>query len=108
MVTAPKKESKFFAKIPKEALLGPAGIFCVPLAILLEILDWIFDFFHMIYPGSWETIAGPVKTFLDLSYGIFSAHTLQIPLLSNVWPFLIERVPFLSTILPTWVLRIFL
>lgn len=108
MLVAPKTQNKLFTKVSKEVLLGPSGIICIPLALLLEISDWFLDFFHVIFPGSWETIAGPVKTALDLGYAFLSAILLKVPLLSNLLPFLIERAPFLSTILPTWLIRILL
>ncbi len=108
MAEAPTKKSRFFAKIPKSVFLRPEGMIILFLACFLELSDWIFDIFHFIYPGTWENFVSPIKTMLDLSFAFFSALLLKVSILSNLFPFLIERVPILSTILPTWVLRLIL
>ena len=106
MPVAPKTQSRFFTKVPKTALLEPGGMIGVLLACFIEISDWFLDLFHLIRPGQWEVVVFPLKTYIDLVFAIFSAFLFGIPISSNILPFLIERIPFLSTILPTWILRI--
>jgi len=102
-----KKRGRFFQKIPKEALTSPGGMVCVFLAIFLEILDWILDAFHFVYPFKWEAAVALPKAILDFIFAIFSALLLGVSVRSNLLPFLIERIPFLGTILPTWIIRLF-
>jgi len=106
MFVESKAQSKFFTKIPKTNLLGPGGMIGVFLAVFVETSDWFLDLFHLMRPGQWEAAVFPLKTFIDLVYAIFSAFLFGVPISSNIVPFLIERIPILSTILPTWVLRI--
>lgn len=101
-----KKRGGFFQRIPKETLLTPAGMVGVMLACLLEVSDWMLDYFHVLYPGKWEILVMPIKTSVDLIFGLFLSLMTRTSVKSNILPFLIERLPFIGTILPTWVLRI--
>lgn len=101
-----KKRGGFFQRIPKETLLTPAGMVGVMLACFLEVSDWILDYFHILYPGKWESLVMPIKTFFDLIFGFSLSLMTRTSVKSNILPFLVERIPFISTILPTWVLRI--
>lgn len=108
MANEEKKGSRFFAKVPKPALGRPEGMMLLFIACFLEVLDWIFDIFNLVFPGQWENVVSPIKTMIDFFFAFFSAVLLKLPILSNFLPFLIERIPLLSTILPTWVLRLIL
>jgi hypothetical protein len=101
-----KKQSRFSQKVPEEAFTSPGEMVCLFIACFIESLDWIFDFGHLIYLGSWETVVAFPKVVLDLAFALMSAFLLGISPWSNLLPFLIERIPFLSTISPTWVIRI--
>lgn len=104
-----KKSSPFFKKIPKTALLTPGGMICLFVALIIEFLDYLFDIFgYFLFGGASEVISGPIKTIIDLFYAFLSAFLLGIPLWSNLLPFLIERIPLVGTILPTWVIRLFI
>jgi hypothetical protein len=105
-----KSPSPFFRKIPKRALLTPAGMICLVLAVTIELFDYLLDTicFFLFKGMAYEVVTGPIKTFIDFFYAVFSALLLGVPILSNLLPFLIERIPVLGTILPAWVLRLFL
>jgi hypothetical protein len=85
---------KFFAKIPKEKLLSPAGMVLFILAALIEGLD-------LVLPGGSVTI----EIIPDLLMAVLMYFLLDVPLESTILPFLIERIPFISDILPTWILK---
>ncbi|MDP3991170.1 MAG: hypothetical protein Q8P63_02655 [Candidatus Nealsonbacteria bacterium] len=94
-----KKKGGWFQKIPREILFSPAGIFLMFFAAILEIIDWI--------PGAgadtltWELL-------LEIIFIIFlMALVKDISKKSLIIPFFIERIPGLSDILPTWLLKFF-
>jgi hypothetical protein len=103
-----KKQSRFFQKVSKDVLTSPGGMVCLFLAAFLEVLDWVLDVFHFVYPFKWEAAVAIPKAILDFIFAIFSAPLLRVSVLSNLLPFLFERIPFLSTIVPTWIIRILL
>ncbi|GEM_PF-6295177 len=105
-----KGESRFFRKIPLKNLLTPPGMICLFLAVTIELFDYLLDTIGFFLFGglAHELVTGPLRTFIDFLYGLLSAGLLGVPILSNLLPFLIERIPILGTFLPTWVLRFFL
>jgi hypothetical protein len=92
-----RKNKGFFARVPKEILTTPGGVVLVIFAIIMEAFDLIpVPFVDQI----WET-------FLEIIYALLFKIITGLSFSSLIIPFLIERIPFLSDILPTWLLRLF-
>lgn len=96
-IKKPAKKGKWFRKIPKEFLFSPGGITLVFLAIFFEILD-------IFIPGGSLTF----EIIPDLVFACFLIIIARVPFQSTVIPLLIERIPLISDILPTWLIRLFL
>lgn len=92
-----KKKGKFFQKIPKELLFSPAGVILVFLAVIFEISD-------LFIPGGSLTI----EIIPDLLFAFFLSLLAKVPFTSSIVPILIERIPIISDILPTWLIRMFM
>jgi hypothetical protein len=94
--TATVKKSRL-SKIPTEVLLSPGGIILIFFALVLELLDLIpIPFLDQIWELPFELI------FIFLLIII-----AKVPIKSCLLPFIIERVPAINDILPTWLLRLF-
>jgi len=90
------KKGKWFQKIPKEVLLSPGGIVLIFFALSMEILDLIpIPFIDQL----WELP-------LEIVFIFLLSLVAKTPLKTSVIPFLIERIPIISDILPTWVIRL--
>lgn len=93
-----KKKSSWFEKVPKGVLFSPGGVILVFLAIIIEVIDWIpFPFLDQIIEIPFEII-----------FLIFFIIIINPSRKSLIIPFLIERLPGISDILPTWLLKMFL
>jgi hypothetical protein len=95
----PKKKGGWFQKIPRDILLSPGGMVLVFLALLIEIIDLIIPF-----PFVEQIIELPLEIFFMV---LFFSIT-KVSFKSCAIPFLIERIPLISDILPTWLLRMFM
>jgi hypothetical protein len=93
-----KKKGGWFQKIPKDVLLSPGGIILVFFAIAMEAID-----FFVPWPLIEEVIMLPLNLFFCLLLVIIA----KVPIKSIVIPFLIERLPIISSVLPTFLLRLF-
>ncbi len=92
---APKKKG-WFQKIPTHVLLSPAGAVLVIFALFMEILDLIpIPFIDQI----WELP-------LELGFILLLTILAKVPVKASLIPFIVERIPVLSDILPTWVIRL--
>jgi hypothetical protein len=94
----PKKKGGWFQKIPTEILLSPGGMILIFFALIIEIIDWIpLPFVDQI----WE---------LPLEIGFIVLLVIivkDISWKSLVIPFIIERIPGISDIVPTWLIKMF-
>lgn len=94
-----KKPGKWFQKIPQEILLSPGGIILIFFAVGMEIIDLI--------PGlgvdtmTWELA-------LEVIFMILLSVIAQIPFQGMLIPFIIERIPGISDVLPSWLIRLFI
>lgn len=95
-IAAPKKKGGWFQKIPTDVLLSPGGMILIFLALLIEIIDWIPI---PILDQIWELP-------LEIVFIILLTIIAKVPLKASIIPFIIERIPVLNDILPTWVIRI--
>ena len=94
----PKKKGGWFQKIPAEILLSPGGMILIFFALIIEIVDWI--------PGLGIDLIWEVP--LDISFMILLSIIAKIPLKSLIIPFVIECIPIVNDIVPTWVIRMFM
>jgi hypothetical protein len=89
-----EKRGELLAKIPRETLFSAGGFVLFFLAILIEGLD----FFPI--PFLDQIIELP----LDLIYIFLFKMITGLPLSSCIIPFLIERIPGISDVSPTWLI----
>ena len=93
-----KGAGKWFKKIPRDFLLSPAGVILMIYAGIMEIIDLIP------VPGldslTWELA-------LEIPFVILLIVLAKVPIQSTIIPLLIERIPAVSDIAPTWVIRMF-
>lgn len=93
--TPVSKKGGWFKKIPAGVILSPGGMILVFFAVIMEILDLIpIPLFDQI----WEL---PLEIIFIVLLGIIA----KVPLKTSLIPFLIERIPVINDILPTWVIR---
>jgi hypothetical protein len=92
-----KKKGKWFQKIPKNVILSPGGAILVLFAILIEGVDLIpIPFVDQL----WEIP-------LELIFIALLTVIAKVPLKTSILPFLVERIPIVNDILPTWIIRMF-
>lgn len=91
-----KMPGKWFRKVPKGVLFSPGGIILIFLAIIFEISDPLL-------PGGALT----VEIIPDLIFAFFLIKIAKVPWQSTAIPFLIERIPLISDISPTWLIKLF-
>jgi len=92
-----KKKGGWFQKIPSDVLLSPGGMILILVALLLELLDL---FPVPIIDQIWEAP-------LEIAFIILLVLIAKVPLKSLIVPFIIERIPGISDLLPTWLIRLF-
>jgi hypothetical protein len=90
-----KKKKGWFQKIPTRVLFSPAGVILVFFAMVMEVIDWIP------LPGIDQLWELPLEL---LFIGLLTV-LAKVPIKTSVLPFLVERIPMLSDVLPTWVIR---
>lgn len=95
MPWAKRGKGGWFHKIPRDVLLSPGGVFLIFLAFLMEAIDFMIP-----WPLVEEIIMLPLNIFFCISLSLIA----KVPLRSMVIPFIIERIPLLSTVLPTFLL----
>jgi len=94
-VTVPKKKGGWFQKIPTGVLLSPGGMVLIFFALVMEIIDLIpLPIVDQLWELPFEIV------FIALLVII-----AKVPLKTSLIPFLIERIPIISDVLPTWVIR---
>ena len=91
----PKKKGGWFQKIPTDIILSPGGIVLIFLALLIEIIDWI----------PLPLIDQIIELPLEIMFIVFFVIITKASFKSLIIPFIIERIPIISDILPTWVIR---
>ncbi|MEA3344070.1 MAG: hypothetical protein U9Q16_00055 [Patescibacteria group bacterium] len=96
-VAKTKKKGKWFQKIPKDVLFSPGGAILILFAIIMEGIDLLpIPFVDQL----WELP-------LELIFIALLTVIAKVPLKTSVLPFLVERIPILSDIIPTWAIRMF-
>lgn len=96
-IANPEKKKGWFQKIPAHVLLSPAGIILAMFALVIETIDLIP---LPIIDQLWELP-------LEIAFIIFFLLLVKdASFKSLIVPFVLERIPVLSDILPTWFLKI--
>ena len=95
--TAQKKKGGWFQKIPADILLSPGGMVLIFLALIIEIIDWIP------LPLIDQIIELPLEIMFIVLFAVITKASFK----SLIIPFIIERVPVISDVLPTWLIRMF-
>ncbi|MEK9134683.1 MAG: hypothetical protein AAB451_00010 [Patescibacteria group bacterium] len=97
-LAAGKKQSKWRKKIPPEVLNSPGGTILIVMAGIMELIDLVpIPFLDQL----WELP-------LEIIFMIFLANIAKLPFQSLIIPFVIERIPIVNDILPTWIIRLFM
>jgi len=94
------KKRKWWKKIPPDLLLTPGGLILVVLALVIEICD-------LILPGV-AILEYILEIPLELIFMFLLAKIADYPVKAMIIPFIIERIPLLSDVLPTWFLKLFI
>ena len=95
-IAVPKKKKGWFQKIPTRVLFSPAGMILAMFALAIEVIDWIPV---PIFDQLWEL---PLEIILVI---LMLALIPDTSFQSLVIPFIIERIPIINDILPTWFLK---
>lgn len=90
-----EKKSDWFRKVPKEVLASPGGIILLFVIVISEIFD-------LLIPGGSLTLELIPEIFICFLLSIVA----KMPFKSLIIPLLIERIPILSDILPTWLIKL--
>lgn len=93
-----KKMGKWLGKIPKDILISPGGVVLVLLALLIEIVDLI----------PLPLIDQIIEIPLEIIFIVFFKVITKLPWQNLLIPTLIERIPGINDVLPTWFLRLFM
>ena len=92
---SPQKKGGWFKKIPAEIRFSPGGMVLIFFALGMEIIDIIPI---PIIDQLWELP-------LELFFIFLLVKIAKVPLKASVIPFIIERIPGVNDIVPTWFLR---
>jgi hypothetical protein len=95
---AGKPQSKWFRKIPKEVLGSTGGMVLIIAAGVMELVDLIPV---PIIDNLWELP-------LEIIFMILLVNIAKIPFQGLIIPFIVERIPGISDIVPTWLIRLFM
>jgi len=95
----PKKKGGWFQRVPREILLTPGGVILISLAALMEIIDFLVP-----WPIIEEVIMLPLNIFFCVGLIVIAKQSVK----SLIIPFLIERIPLLSSIIPTFLIKMFI
>jgi hypothetical protein len=95
--TEEAKKHGWFQKIPTEILLSPGGVALVLFALIMELVDLVPI---PILDQTWEI---PKEIFFMILLSIIAKMSFK----SMIIPFIIERVPAINDIIPTWFIKMF-
>lgn len=98
-ITIPKKKKGWFQKIPTSVLFSPGGMVLILFAIIMELIDLIpIPFIDQLWEIPFEII------FIIFFLIIVKDASFK----SLVIPIILERIPILNDILPSFVIRMFI
>lgn len=99
-----KRKGGFFQKIPEGFLFSPGGVILVFTAIAFEISDFLIPDWLI----ASILISSIIEIIPDLIFAFLLYVIAGISFKASIIPFLIERIPIINEILPTWVIRMFM
>lgn len=94
------KKGGWWKKIPPDVLLSPGGMVLIALALIIEACD-------LLLPGV-VLLEYLIEIPLEILFLFLLAKIADYPLKAMIVPFLIERIPISSEVLPTWFLKLFI
>jgi hypothetical protein len=92
-----KGKGKWFQKIPTDILFSPGGAILIIAALVMEIIDLIP--IPVLDSLTWELL-------FELIFMALLAYIAKISFKSMLIPLIVERVPVISDILPSWLLKL--
>lgn len=90
-----KKKGGIFARIPREVIFSPGGILLIFVAAFIEVIDLIP---LPLVDQLWELP-------LEIVFIIMLIVIAKVPISATIIPFIIERIPIINDVLPTWLLK---
>ncbi|MFC1789436.1 hypothetical protein ACFLYY_00490 [Patescibacteria group bacterium] len=93
-----KKGGGKIKKIPTNVLLSPGGVVLIFSALIIEVIDWIPIL--GVDALTWELI-------LEIGFMVELAIIAKMPLSSMIIPLIVERIPVVSDIVPSFLIRLF-
>ena len=95
----PRKKGGWFQRIPRDIIFTPAGAVLIAFALGMEVIDWIpvlgLDSL------TWELA-------IEIIFIVFLVVLVKdISKKSLVLPLIVERIPVLSDVIPSWLLKFF-
>ncbi len=90
------KIKKRLKKIPPGFLFSPGGLFLILFAGLMELAD-------IFIPGGSLTF----EIIPEIIFIILLRVITKMPLKNMLFPLILERIPMLSDIIPSWLIRLF-
>lgn len=94
------KKRKWFKKIPKEFLFSPGGVILLFFALIMEITDLLIPVSGI------DSLV--IELIPEILFCLMLSMIVKIPFTSQIIPLLIERIPVISDIVPTWLIRMFM
>ena len=95
---AQKPKGGWFQKIPRDILFSPGGMILIFFALITEIIDFLLPL---------PIIEYLIEIPLEIIFLVLLSIIAHYPFKAMVIPFIIERIPIISDILPTWLIRMF-
>lgn len=88
------KTRKWFGKVPFDMVLSPGGVILLFCALLLEITDLILP------PSVADSIL--IELIPEIGFAFMLKFIAGVPFSAQIIPIIIERIPFVSDFLPTF------
>jgi len=92
-----EKKNQWMPKIPPGVLFSPGGMILAVFSLIIEVIDILIPV---------PVLGDLIKIPLEIMNMIIFIVVTGFPLKSLIIPFLIERIPFIGDIIPTWFLRL--
>lgn len=92
-----QSKGRWSRKIPSNILFSPGGIILFLFALVMEGLDPLI-------PGGSLTL----EIIPEVIFVVFLRVIAKVPFTASLIPFIIERLPVISDIVPTWFIRMLL
>ena len=95
-----KSKRKWFKKIPKDIFFTPGGMVLAFFAVVMEILD------ALIPPSGIDSLV--IELIPELFYCVLLNMIAGVSFTAMIIPLLVERITFISDVVPTWLIQLLL